>query len=104
MIKVIRSQTRPNMDTNFFKRELPKNFQENLKTKYIDTGKLIRQDFVVTDDKLTFYSVSYWKSIKDFLDYTIDEDCHVFDSSNDPADLLEKHNLSVTIKMEIIND
>lgn len=72
-----RTQTRPTTDIPFFFETnlVSKEYNIYLKTKYIDTGKLIKSTRTMSDDKLSITLITEWKSQEAFSEYFSDSFC-----------------------------
>lgn len=77
MITLIKKQTRPSTDIPFFFESnlVNREYGMYLKKNYIDTGKLITVDRVMSEDKLSITLTTMWESQKAFADYYSDPYC-----------------------------
>lgn len=104
MLKVAWIQTRKKDTSPFFKKEIKPEHLVNIKKKYIDTGKLLRQEVKLSDDKLIVQNIQYWKHIDDYLNFVMDQECHDVDLSDKVLDKLKELDVSLTTKLEFIHD
>lgn len=100
MLKVIQCQVRKNLETPFLKMEVANIFQQNIKEKYIDTGKLIRTEQKMSADQLSDYTILYWKTHEDYFDYVTDEECHEVNLGWSKINT----ELKINTLLEIVND
>ena len=72
-----RIQTRPSVDIPFFFETnlVSKEYGIYLKTNYIDSGKLIRTQRTMSEDKLSVELIVEWESQKAFAEYFTDPVC-----------------------------
>jgi hypothetical protein len=72
-----RIQTRPSADIPFFFESnlVRKEYGMYLKTKYIDSGKLIRFQRTMSEDKLSIEFTTEWESQEAFAEYVTDPFC-----------------------------
>lgn len=77
MITITKKQTRPSADIPFFFESnlVRKEYGMYLKTKYMDTGKLVRINRVMSDDKLSIELTTVWESQEAFAEYFSDPYC-----------------------------
>ena len=77
MIKITREQFRPNLDIPFFFESnlVSKEYGMYLKTNYIDSGKLIRFQRTMSEDKLSIEVTTEWESQEAFTEYFTDPFC-----------------------------
>lgn len=100
MLKVNRSFTRKNADVQFSRPKLSEKFQTNIQKKYIDTGKLIKQESILSDDKLTVQLIMWWRSHDDYFDFVTDDECH--DIGYQPT--VNNDNIIYTLNLELTHD
>lgn len=104
MIKISRIQTRPNVSVPFFRAEQPKEKSMNLKEKYIKPGALVKIENLMSTDELQFESIFYWRSIEDYCNYLIDEDCHEVKADTSDLEKIKELNLTIKLIVKVIND
>lgn len=104
MIKITRRQTRTSVDVPFFKVGQTKERLAKIKEKYIMTGALIKFENILSPDQLQIESILYWRSIEDYCNFIIDEDCHEVDLGGSDLGKIKESNLKIRQIVEVIND
>lgn len=84
MYKIINVQKKENKYSKFLFETTthPPEFFEYIDKQYKKTGKLLRYERIITEDKTECKTITVWKSRRDFLDYLTDPYTYEFLSNS----------------------
>ena len=80
MYTFIKKQKRPAAETLFFfeKQAYPTGYLEYIKQNYVETGKLVASQKIMSADNMSVEFITTWRSRKDFLSYVTDNTVYDF--------------------------